>query len=174
MSIINNLKASLEPRWQALNSREKRLVSGGLVVLAIVVIYYLLWAPLQSGIAQRQAALEAQQSLLDWTRQATGSYLARRDSVKGQALSGTAGSAASGSITQRITDYASSNNITVTRMQPQSNGLLVVIDQVGFSELLTMLESLQANSGLRVESLDIAEGPANGVVRVRKLQVAER
>lgn len=171
MSLMNNLKASLEPRWQALNSREKRLVGSGLVVLAIVVIYYLLWAPLQNGIAQRQTTLVAQQDLLDWTRQATGTYLARRDSVKGQALSGTA---ATGSITQRITDYTSSNNITVTRMQPQSNGLLVVIDQVGFTELLAMLESLQANSGLRIDSLDIAEGPSNGIVRVRKLQVAER
>lgn len=112
MSLINQLKSAIEPRWQAMNSREKRLVSGGLVVLAVVVIYYGLWAPLQNGIAQRQATLAAQQSLLDWTRQATGAYLAR--TAKGQALSGPA--AATGSITQRITAYTSANNITVTRM----------------------------------------------------------
>lgn len=170
MSLINNLKSAIEPRWQAMNSREKRLVSSGLVVLAIVVIYYGLWTPLQNGIAQRQANLAAQQSLLDWTRQATGTYLAR--SAKGQAVSGSA--EATGSITQRITAYASANNITVTRMQPQSSGLLVVIDQVGFNDLLTMLDTLQASGGLKVDSLDIAEGPAAGVVRVRKLQVSER
>lgn len=170
MSLINNLKSAIEPRWQAMNSREKRLVSSGLVVLAIVVIYYGLWAPLQNGIAQRQAALTAQQSLLDWTRQATGAYLAR--TAKGQAVSGPA--AVTGSVTQRITEYTSANNITVTRMQPQSSGLLVVIDQVGFNDLLTMLDNLQARAGLRVDSLDIAEGPSAGVVRVRKLQVSER
>jgi len=172
MSIINTIKSAIEPRWQAMNSREKRLVSSGLVVLAIVVIYYLMWVPVQNGIAQRQATLAAQQDLLDWTRQATGTYLARSETAKGQAVSGS--STATGSITQRITDYASRNNITVTRMQPQSNGLLVVIDQVGFDQLLTMLDTLQASSGLTVDSLDIAEGPAAGQVRVRKLQVSER
>ncbi|WP_164742416.1 type II secretion system protein M [Pseudidiomarina mangrovi] len=170
MSLINTIKAAIEPRWQAMNSREKRLVSSALGVLAVVVIYYGLWTPLQAGIAQRQAAIDAQQSLLDWTRQATGTYLARAETAKGQALSG----AGTGSITQRITDYAGRNNITVTRMQPQSNGLLVVIDEVGFNDLLTMLDTLQSSGGLRVESLDIAEGPSAGVVRVRKLQVAER
>ena len=168
MSLINNLKSAFEPRWQALNNREKRLVRGAVGVLAVVVIYYGLWAPLQNGIAQRQAAVTAQQSLLDWTRQATGVYLARTDTAKGQAVNSGA------SITQRITDYASRNNITITRMQPQSNGLLVVIEQVGFNDLLTMLDTLQASSGLRIDSLDIAEGGAAGVVRVRKLQVSER
>lgn len=170
MSLINQLKSAIEPRWQAMNSREKRLVSSGLVVLAVVVIYYGLWAPLQNGIAQRQATLAAQQSLLDWTRQATGAYLAR--TAKGQALSGPA--AATGSITQRITAYTSANNITVTRMQPQNDSLLVVIDEVSFNALLVMLDSLQSSGGLRIDSLDIAEGAAAGMVRVRKLQVSER
>jgi general secretion pathway protein M len=77
-------------------------------------------------------------------------------------------------MTQRITDYASRNNITITRMQPQSNGLLVVIEQVGFNDLLTMLDTLQASAGLRVDSLDLAEAGSPGMVRVRKLQVSER
>jgi general secretion pathway protein M len=168
VSLFNNLKANIEPRWQALNSREKRLVGSGLVVLVVVVIYYGLWMPLQTGIAQRQAAIDAQQSLLDWTRQATGAYLAR-SSGEGSRSSGEG----SGSISQRITEYASANSITITRMQPQSGGLLLVIDEVGFNQLLNMLDSLQSQQGLRVDSLDIAEGGAAGMVRVRKLQVSE-
>lgn len=50
----------------------------------------------------------------------------------------------------------------------------MVIDEVSFNALLVMLDSLQSSGGLRIDSLDIAEGAAAGVVRVRKLQVSER
>lgn len=154
------------PHWQRLNQRERLIVSVAGVLLVIAAVYWLLWNPIASGIEQRKQTIAAQQETLQWTRENTGIYLAAQEEGADTT------SAAAGSITQRVTQLAAAQNIEITRMQPQSDGLLVVIDTVAFSQLLTLLDALQQQGGLAIESLDVTEGPEPGVVRVRRLQVS--
>ncbi|KFZ31339.1 hypothetical protein IDSA_01005 [Pseudidiomarina salinarum] len=155
------------PHWQRLNQRERAIVSVAGVLLVIAAVYWLLWNPLASGIEQRKQAIAAQQETLQWTRENTGIYLAAKE--KG---SDPKSQQATGSISQRVTELAAANGVEITRMQPQSDGLLVVIDSVTFSQLLTLLEVLQQQGGLAIESLDVTEGAEPGIVRVRRLQVS--
>lgn len=155
------------PHWQRLNQRERIIVSVAGVLVLIAAVYWLLWNPIASGIEQRKTQIAAQQETLQWTRENTGIYLAAKEEG-----ADTTPQAASGSITQRVTELAAANNIQITRMQPQSTGLLVVIDSVAFSQLLSLLDALQLQGGLSIDNLDVAEGTEPGLVRVRRLQVS--
>lgn len=162
----------LEARVNQMNQREKLLVSIAAVLLVITLVYFLLWKPVTDGIAERQTKINAQQELLQWVRENTGRYLAQSGGgVQSQLRTPT--SSMGGSVSERVTTLASAAKIEVTRMQPQSDSLLVVIDQVGFNTLLQFIESLQTEAGLTIEHLDATEGGEPGMVRVRRLQVSE-
>jgi len=161
----------LEARMNQMNQREKLLVSVAAVLLVITLAYFIAWKPLADGIAEREAKVAAQQELLQWVRENTGRYLSQKGGV--QSKDSTPTSAMSGSMSERITRLATAAKIEVTRMQPQSDSLVVVIDEVPFNALLQFIESLEIQAGLVIEHLDATEGGDPGIVRVRRLQVAE-
>jgi general secretion pathway protein M len=159
----------LEARINQMNSRERMLVSVAAVLLVITLIYFIMWKPIADGISERESKIEAQQELLQWVRENTGAYLAQKSA------GAKAGNSAQmpGSVTERVTRLAAAAKIELSRMQPQSDGLLVVIDQVPFNTLLQFVENLQNQAGLTITHVDATEGDAAGVVRVRRLQVSE-
>lgn len=161
----------LEARLNQMNQREKLLVSVAAVLFVITLAYFIAWKPLADGIAEREAKIDAQQELLQWVRENTGRYLSQQGG--GQSKDSTATANMSGSMSERVTRLASAANIEVTRMQPQSDSLVVVIDQVPFNALLQLIENLETQAGLVIEHLDATEGGEPGIVRVRRLQVAE-
>lgn len=161
----------LEARVNQMNQREKRLVSVAAVLLVITLAYFIAWKPLADGIAEREAKVVAQQELLQWVRENTGRYLSQKGGVQSKDSPPT--SAMSGSMSERVTRLATAAKIVVTRMQPQSDSLVVVIDEVPFNALLQFIESLETQAGLVIEHLDATEGGDPGIVRVRRLQVAE-
>jgi general secretion pathway protein M len=165
----------LEARLNQMNQREKLLVSIAAVLLVITLVYFIAWKPLADGIAERQAKIDAQQELLQWVRENTGRFLAQNgaQSGGGQSTDSMPTSNISGTMSERVTRLASAAKIEVTRMQPQSDSLVVVIDQVPFNALLQLIENLETQAGLVIEHLDATEGGEPGIVRVRRLQVVE-
>lgn len=163
----------LEARINQMNQREKTLVGVAAVLFVITLIYFVMWKPLADGIATRQAQVAAQQEMLQWVRENTGRYLAQTEEGRGQSQLRPQTESARDSISERVTRLASTAKIEIARMQPQSNGLLVVIDQVPFNSLLQFIERLQNEAGLVIEQLDATEGSEPGIVRVRRLQVSE-
>lgn len=161
----------LETRLNQMNQREQLLVSAAGVLFVVTLAYFIAWKPLADGIAERETKIAAQQELLQWVRENTGRYLAQKGGV--QSKDSTPTSAISGSMSERVTRLASAAKIEVTRMQPQSDSLVVVIDQVPFNTLLQFIEALETQGGLVIEHLDATEGGEPGIVRVRRLQVAE-
>lgn len=159
----------LEARLSQMNSREKTLVSVAAALLLVTLIYFVVWKPVADGISERRATIEAQQELLQWVRENTGLYVARSQAAAQPATRSTM----SGSVSERVTQLASAAKIELTRMQPQADGLLVVIDQVPFNTLLAFIETLQREAGLNVSHVDVTEGSSVGNVRVRRLQVHE-
>ena len=159
----------LEARINQMNNRERMLVSVASVLLVITLIYFIMWKPIADGISERESKIEAQQELLQWVRENTGAYLAQ----KSAGANGNSSAQMPGSVTERVTRLATAAKIELSRMQPQSDGLLVVIDQVPFNTLLQFVENLQSQAGLTITHVDATEGDAAGVVRVRRLQVSE-
>lgn len=163
---------TLDARLQQLSPRERILLSTAGVLLALVCLYLICWRPLQSGLQQRAIQVEAQQQLLQWVRENTGRYQSL------QQAQGTGGSGKTqqqvtitGSLTERMTRLASVLDIELTRLQPQNDSLVIVIDQAPFDALLKLLEATEQQAGLTIEQLDVAPASQPGEVRVRRLQV---
>lgn len=151
--------------WQGLNGREQRLV---IIMASIVMVFVFItavWQPLNSNLAKAQKNIEKQQKLSAWMQENLNTY---------KQLKRSGGSnAARGSLTSIMNNTAKRLNITIARMQPQGDDLQVWIDQVPFNDLLSLLEQLTTQQGLKVMAIDIALADTEGTVKVRRLQVTK-
>lgn len=158
--------ASIKTWWQGLNLREQRLVLAMGSAISIVLLYSLLWQPLNDNLANTQKSLANRQALLAWVTDNTARY----QSVK--SLGGKQKS--SGSISSIVNRTANQQRLTITRTQPQGESLQVWIDSAPFTQLLFWLESLANNEGLQVQAIDLTQGDNPGEVRVRRLQLIKQ
>jgi general secretion pathway protein M len=132
----------------------------------IFLLYILIWQPLNDNLVSSQKRLESRQALLTWVTDNTARYQ-RAKSVGGVKQS-------SGSLSSIVNRTAERQQLTITRMQPQGEILLVWLDNVPFAQLLLWLESLANNEGLQVQAIDLSQGDNPGEVRVRRLQLGKQ
>ena len=150
--------------WEQLAEREQRLVliCGGLTLLAI--LYWGLWAPISAAAASRAQQLVNTERDLAWLKVQAETVLAAGPQT-------AAGAIDSGALTKVVNETARRHNITISRLQPQGNGLQVWIDEVSWSSLLALLEQLQRDHGIVVNSVDLARSDNGGRVKVRRLEL---
>jgi len=151
--------------WQQLNLREQRLVMAMSAVIAVFVLYGLIWQPLNESIASSKLKLERQQTLLAWVEENTQRYQ--------QAKRNGAMNSSSASLSSIVNRTSRANDITITRMQPQGDDLQVWIDEISFNQLLSWLEQLASRENLQVKNIDLSSADQEGVVRVRRLQLGK-
>jgi general secretion pathway protein M len=149
----------------ALSERERILVLCAAAVTVVVVFYFLIWAPLQSGIKTQALALENDQKLLVWVQEqsARAQLLERSGEVNRY----------TGSLTQLINQTTRAANISVSRMQPQDEELQVWIDRVPFNTLMQWLNGLEERGVIILQS-DFSETNEDGFVQVRRLQLGKQ
>ena len=150
--------------WQQLNLREQRLVMAMTAVIAVFILYGLIWQPLNDNIAKRKLKIERQQTLLTWVAENTQRY---------QQAKRSGGSNSGASLSSIVNRTSRQSNITITRMQPQGDDLQVWIDEISFNQLLAWLEQLASRNNLRVKNIDLSSADQQGVVRVRRLQLGK-
>lgn len=158
--------SSLNTWWQGLNLREQRLVIAVGAACAVFLLYSLLWQPLNTSVSSGQQRLESRQALLTWVNDNAARYQRNKSA-------GGSPQASSGSLSSIVNRTATQQQITITRMQPQGDILLVWLDSVPFGQLLLWLENLANNEGLQVQAIDLAQGNNEGEVSVRRLQLAK-
>lgn len=159
--------SSIKAWWQGLNLREQRLVLGMSAAVSIFLLYSLVWQPLNDNLANTEKRLASRQALLTWVTDNTARY----QSVK---AAGGKKQQSKGSLSSIVNRTASSQQLTITRMQPQGEILQVWLDSAPFSQLLFWLEHLANNEGLQVQAIDLTQGDNAGEVRVRRLQLAKQ
>lgn len=149
--------------WLQLNLREQRLVIAMTTVVMFFILYSTIWAPLNNNIDTAKAKLERQQELLTWVQEGTVKYKSAVGSGNSRKRNV--------SLSSLVNQTAGRNQISIARMQPQGDDLQVWIDEVPFNQLLAWLEELSVKEGVRVKSIDIANSPITGVVKIRRLQL---
>ena len=155
-------------RWQALSERERRLllVGGGALLLAFV--YWGLWQPFQTGLAESRARVASQQATLAWMQEQGGRVL----SLQRQ---GGAKVDLSGSLESVVNQSASRAKITLTRMQSLSGQVQVEIERLPIDRWLEWVRQLEEQYGITVAALELAALPEiKGEVKVRRLVLERR
>lgn len=158
--------ASIKAWWQGLQGREQRLVMALSAATLLIVFYSLIWQPLNESLANKAKRVESRQALLTWVNDNTARYQ--------QLQSATGQKPSTGSLSSIINRTANSQQLTITRMQPQGDELQVWLDSAPFTQLLFWLEHLANVEGLQVDAIDLTKGDTPGEVRVRRLQLSKQ
>lgn len=152
----------MKQKWQQLQPREQQLVLISAILLVVFIGYSLVWQPLNANITKAEQKLARQQQLLTWVME------------QGQTLqAGASATKASGSLTSIVNSTARQAGIKVSRMQPKGDSLQLWLDDIAFDQLLAWLLQLKQNYQLHIEAIDITNTDTQGVVEVRRLQLAK-
>jgi general secretion pathway protein M len=156
--------APYRARFEALQPREQLFVAAAGVVLALALIYLLLWQPFALARVHREQDLQSARALA-----------ARIETIGAQVqLAHPAGAAPlvgrDVSLLAAV-DQASKDGTlgkAPSRMQPDGdNQVRVWIDDVPFDPLLRWMDELQTRYGVRIDSVAIERRPVPGVVSAR-------
>ncbi|MCG9748376.1 type II secretion system protein M [Shewanella sp. Isolate8] len=151
--------------WNGLVLREQQLVAACAIVLGVGILYWGIWTPISQAEADARRNLTAQESTLNYVKQ-TANKIAGLKQAGGK-------KGFSGSLSTVVTQSAKSYGLEITRMQPQGNKIQVWMDEVPFDSLLDYLSDLVQQKGLSLDNIDLADGEAEGFVKVRRIQFSQ-
>ncbi|MBK1672922.1 general secretion pathway protein GspM [Ectothiorhodospira shaposhnikovii] len=153
------------PWWQALSSRDRRILILGGLFLALILPYGLIWLPLNDRVEATARTVERLQGDLGWMEAASAQVRAARgQSGPAPAAQGTQSLLGLVDATARQANLASS----LRRVQPEGAGTVRVwMENVAFDDLLRWLDGLGQQYGIQVSGLVVDRQPAAGRVNAR-------
>ncbi len=146
--------------FDSLAPRERVLVSAGAVVVALVLFWAIVLAPLSSKVRQLSDRVESKKATLAWMSEASAEI-------------GAAGAVAAGagdpdqSLVVVIDRTARQSGLgeAITRNQPVGeDGIRVRMEGAGFDTVTQWLSQLQTTHGLSLEAATFERGAVNGTV----------
>jgi len=149
--------------FSGLNNRERIIVSGGALTLLTLMLYLVVWEPLNSKRTQLQTSVEAQRNTYTWMQQAALG-------VRKLCGKGTGGKKQTGSMLGTINNTARSSlgGAILKRVEEdRQQGVRVWIEQVALDDLINWLGQIQQQYGIRVSSLVSERHSKAGRVDVR-------
>ncbi len=151
----------LEKLQQQLSMRDQAMLALLAGVLALFVLYQVLWHPLATAnqrLENQNAA--AQKSLAAVTQMAAQLHALQQANTQ-------ATSAQNENLTQLVDRTVAANNLRMSRFQPGSNGdVQVRLDNMPFDQVLRWLNELESAQAVTIRELVIAPGSATGLVSV--------
>ena len=151
--------------WAGLAPRERVILGAGSLVLAVVVIYLMIWEPMVSTRQQVRADISALSADLAWMQQVERQVKRRAAQQGDPPSSGSAG----GSVLTlvEVSARAAGVNEALERVQPEGQGARIWFTETGFDSLLHWLGELEQRHGLQVSQLAVDAGNTPGMVSAR-------
>jgi len=163
----NELVDRLRSTWAGLAPAEQRLVMIGAIFLGIVLLYMLLWRPVQKDLTRLRTSVPEQYKQLQHMRVQAASIKPLRARVGSAPAPGMLLSVVDQSATARgLRGY-------ISRLEADSgSGLQLVAEAMPFNTFIAWLAELQDGYALVVENATIDAHSVSGTVNVKmKLRV---
>ena len=163
MSALENVQEQLRRsgvgRWfHGRELNEQRIILGLAALVVVSLLWVAVWKPVSDWREISVLRQNNAQNLSDWLK-------ANEANAK-QAANRSQGN--SRSLTPLITKAAAAHEITVNRLQPESNGVVsVVLQQQSFNKIVSWITQLQENNGVTVERASIDQVDAPGYVNAQ-------
>jgi len=147
--------------WKKLTGRERRVLVGGGVLLAVIIGYLAVWGPLAQRHGLLQNRVAQQRQLLAWMHDAAQqvrqlreqSGTGMREPLQGSLL-GTVDKSAKGA----------GLGPAVSRMEPQGDqAVRVTLEEAVFDQAIAWIGELQGRYGVHVVQLGLEKGDAGKV-----------
>ncbi len=160
----SNSFQNLKTWFHQLESRERILVVTAVIITLILILYFLIFSPLNSALNENRKALENDRELVNWLQEQSLRARLLNDSSEGARISGP--------LTQVVNQTTRGSNIAISRLQPIGENLQVSIEAVSFNDLLVWLDRLEKR-GVTILQSDIVDTDDSGIVQVRRLQLGK-
>jgi len=148
-------------QWDALNQRERLVVSLLAAVVVFALIMLVIYLPLVKKRDEAQLRYESNVELLTWMSSVA-------PQIKQQASSGSASAQSAQAIMNTVNQTAQANQLKLDRIQPEGkNNLRVWIQDASFDAMMRWLVDLQNNSGIVVNNINIDSGKSSGTISAR-------
>ncbi|MCP4957589.1 type II secretion system protein M [Photobacterium aquimaris] len=156
--------AEIKAWWKSLSQREQYLLLGAGSALAIAMLYWGVWQPLNQRAAAAQNKINQQRQLLTWVEHKANQISALKR------VGGTVNVSDQG-LNQVINETTTRFKIDLIRMQPRNDDLQVWVQPLPFDTLVNWLVYLQQSYGINTQFIDLSKTDKNGMVEVNRLQL---
>ena len=148
-----------------LESRERMMLAAGAVLLALLLLYALVWAPFRSGYHSLQESVSEQRDTALWM-QGSAQTIQRLRSSSGAAAKGLGGRSL-----LAVTDStarAGGLGPALKRVEPEGgNSVRVWLEGASFDVLIKWLGTLSTQHGVDADSVTLERNEAAGLVNAR-------
>lgn len=142
-----------------LEPRERLLVGGGAVLLALLLLYLLIWAPIAARYTGLQDSVAGQQETLAWMQQASAQIRALQGSATGNSARGLGGRSLLAVVDQSARAGGLGN--AIKRIEPDgAKAVKVWLEGVAFDPMIVWLGQLAKS--YRIEPTIITLEPVGG------------
>lgn len=165
---MNRLQDTIMEKWQNLNLREQAWALACGAVAIVLLVWLILFKPLQSAVAAQQRQNQATVASLQHVRQLAGQLKQLQATGGGEASRET-------NLTQLVDSSLRQNNLRMSGFQPGSDGSVSLrFDNARFDALLQWLYEMEIGQGVVLSELSVRQGGTPGevaaTVRLRKAQ----
>ena len=144
--------------WFAKYTQREQLA---LVLMAVAVVFYLLYALLWSPLAERRSALASQNQGVALSLQRVEGMVSEITQLRAEGRS--AGSKRN--LTSLVNQSTRLRGLEVSRLQPNSRGEIQVrLEEASFDSLLVWLHDMEYREGLLLSEVAITQAGGSGLV----------
>ena len=156
----------MKEKWQQLSLREKRLVIITAIVVAVTLLYFMIWEPLQDGIETSRVRVNAQANTLQQIREQAA------EAKQLRATKSRADTRGGGSLLVIIERTAQQKNLksSLQKVQPEGqDGVRVWVENAAFDQLIDWLALLENKNTIYVSEIIIERQNEPGRINSRIL-----
>ena len=157
---VNQWKKSSLGRWFYGREKNEQYIITGLALLVVLsLLWVVAWKPVADWRELASNRHQNAQQLFDWLR-----------ANEAAAKQAAATPVRSRSLTPIVTRTATAQELAVSRLQPESNGVIsVVLQQQSFNKIISWIAQLEENNDVNIEraSIDSVESPGYVNAQIR-------
>lgn len=161
MRAINNILAPAQIWLNGLEEREHRIVIAGILSLAIILFYLLIWDPVISRHEQQQLSYDNQRQTLSWMTNAAQEI---------QQISSAGGSSIARFRNQSISSLADRSATTtgikpfIDKLEQSKQGVKVTFKSADFDRIVIWLTDLQNKYGIIATTVKVEKTKVKGSI----------
>lgn len=148
--------------WQNLSSRERSLVSGLGVIVGILLIYFIIWQPISSGVETLKQGVTNNRALLSWMQQVA--IVIQQNQYNQDDSAQTTPADQRLAVIQTSLKNTNFNKHVTQIEQTNQNDVRIVIRSVSFDDLTDWLVLLWKQNGIIVTDLTLKRLNDQGLV----------
>tara|TARA_R110001583_G_scaffold4978_4_gene27678 strand:- start:840 stop:1322 length:483 start_codon:yes stop_codon:yes gene_type:complete len=151
--------------WESITEREQQLTLISTVLVFAALIYFLIWLPLATNLADSQYKLKRAEQTLQWVEVSANKLV--KAGIGNNKVTAT-----KQNLSQLINSTAKRNQIIISRIQNRNGTIDIWINQVEFNQFIKWITALQNQYQVRINSVDLNQDKVPGMIKINRLSLS--